>query len=166
MHLILLSVTNEFHLTWHLDLIYDSPYLPQRSASWDQTEEALLPVQGPLICIGDFNQVLHLSDKLSSSSSTSIPGSTRFHQLLFNLGLSKVASSGPHFTWTNNRQNCIVPLSDWIARSAVVLGPPWGCIPASPTYPFMALTIFPPCLYKLSGFYLAPPIQKTHEISW
>lgn len=102
-HLILLSVTDDSGLTWRLALVYGSPYLIDWSEVLDGIKSILGSQSGPLICNGDFNQVLYQSNRLSGIPS-SLSGSTRFHQFLFNLGLSEVASSGLYFTWTNNRQ--------------------------------------------------------------
>lgn len=102
-NLILLSVRDDFNLTWRLAFVNGSPYRHQRPTVWSQIESLVSSDSGPLICIEDFNQVLHLTDRLSQTPST-LPGSTNFSQFLFNLSLTELPSAGPHFTWTNNRQ--------------------------------------------------------------
>lgn len=71
---------------------------------------------GPLLCIGDFNQVLHHSEKLGSPTNHQIPGVACFQEFLYNLSLSEIPNEGPYFTWTNNRagNSCIF---EWLDKS-------------------------------------------------
>lgn len=62
----------------------------------------LVQQDGPLLCIGDFNQILSNSDRLGNPANA-ISSAPSFQQFLFNLGLSELDSTGPHYTWTNNR---------------------------------------------------------------
>ncbi|OMP14345.1 Endonuclease/exonuclease/phosphatase, partial [Corchorus olitorius] len=53
--------------------------------------------------MGDYNQVLDASDKLSSTSNK-ICGSDDLRNCLNYCNLSEVAAKGQYFTWTNNRE--------------------------------------------------------------
>lgn len=101
-------------MSWRLALVYGSPYRQYHPQVWDTLESVLSSTVGPLICIGDFNQVLSPSDRLSTTPST-LPSSASFSTFLFNLGLSELPNNGPHFTWTNNCQGhyCTFELLDW-----------------------------------------------------
>lgn len=101
-HLILLSIRDDFNLDWHLALIFGSPYLGERAAVSNSISAILGDLYGPLLCIGDFNQILSFANRLGSPI-TYILGLSLFRKFLFNLSLIELQSWGPHFTLTNNR---------------------------------------------------------------
>lgn len=53
---------------WLLVLLYDHPYLCRLKDTWEFLEKVLISFDLPLMIVGDYNQVLDPSDKLSTCS--------------------------------------------------------------------------------------------------
>ncbi|OMO60224.1 reverse transcriptase [Corchorus capsularis] len=84
--------------------IYGCPELKSRKKVWNQLIQirSNIPNNEEWIVVGDFNQVLYQSDKLSKTS-TSLQGSEDFQQCLDYCNLSEVNFRGLHYTWSNRR---------------------------------------------------------------
>ncbi|KAF7802526.1 reverse transcriptase [Senna tora] len=82
-------------------VVYGPPNLHNRNKLWDflhsQSNNSI-----PWLLIGDFNQVLWRSDKLSTCKSCK--GAENFQDTLETVGLVELPNKGIHYTWTNNRE--------------------------------------------------------------
>ena len=86
-----------------ITFIYGNPNLSKREEVWNKLRNLKLLNHPNWLCIGDFNQILNHDDKFYFHQGT-ISGAESFHQLIANLALCKLASSGQKFTWMNSRQ--------------------------------------------------------------
>lgn len=57
----------------------------------------------PRLCMGDFNQVLSVGDKIGGHQ-PSQNALRSFHEMISDCGLVDLEFKGPKFTWRNNRE--------------------------------------------------------------
>ncbi|OMO74878.1 Endonuclease/exonuclease/phosphatase [Corchorus olitorius] len=88
-----------------LTCIYGSPQQRNRQRVWNELVQFKhsLPTDAEWIVMGDFNQVLKSTDKVSESSST-LTGAEALKECLDNCSLMEIPAQGAHFTWFNNRE--------------------------------------------------------------
>ena len=87
---------------------YGPPYQSKRRKAWENLAALLESLDGPWICLGDFNVVLGDNEKEGGRlGSSSTPNYLK--DILFELGVVDLVFSGNSFTWTNKRwgRNCI-----------------------------------------------------------
>lgn len=71
---------------------------------WDEIRDLAQMERLPWLCIGDFNQVVSIEDKLGGN----LPCHNlmaAFHGMLCDCSLVDLEFKGPKFTWRNNRSN-------------------------------------------------------------
>ncbi|XP_030964070.1 uncharacterized protein LOC115985243 [Quercus lobata] len=102
MNHILVKVTAEDGFVWFLTGFYGWPEACQRGKSWALLNHLRSFVDGPWVCIGDFNAILNSSEKLSNT-----PPQQRlmddFRQALDMVHLFDLGFEGYPFTWNNRR---------------------------------------------------------------
>ena len=81
-----------------ITFVYGNPNLSKREEVWNKLRNLKLLDHLNWLCIGDFNQILNHDDKFYFHQGI-ISGAESFHQLIANLALCKLASSGQKFTW-------------------------------------------------------------------
>ncbi|KAF7154196.1 hypothetical protein RHSIM_Rhsim01G0175200 [Rhododendron simsii] len=89
-------------LRWAATFVYGCPTHAGKERVWGELRNIASFERLPWLCIGDFNQVLRVSDKVGGN----IPDSGRidaFHDMLNDCGLVDLECKGPRFTWRNNR---------------------------------------------------------------
>ncbi|KAF7841825.1 reverse transcriptase [Senna tora] len=87
----------EFNLTF----VYGPPHLSARPPFWQKLTSFSQETQLPWLLLGDFNQVLCQSEKLSVNCK--IPGVEDFENFLHDACLVNLHPQGNWFTWTNGR---------------------------------------------------------------
>ncbi|KAF7841821.1 reverse transcriptase [Senna tora] len=87
----------EFNLT----CVYGPPHLSARPPFWQKLTSFSQETQLPWLLLGDFNQVLCQSEKLSVNCK--IPGVEDFENFLHDACLVNLHPQGNWFTWTNGR---------------------------------------------------------------
>ncbi|KAF7133101.1 hypothetical protein RHSIM_Rhsim09G0068100 [Rhododendron simsii] len=88
---------------WAATFIYGCPTRTGRVQVWDSIREIAYSERLRWLCMGDFNQVSSVEDKLGGVS----PSQTflsDFHEMISNCGLVDLEFKGPKFTWRNNRR--------------------------------------------------------------
>ncbi|KAF7815570.1 reverse transcriptase [Senna tora] len=93
--------TDAMGTSFNLTCVYGPPHLAERPRFWDKLSHIASSVQYPWLIIGDFNQVLRSSEKLSMN--LNIPGAEDFENFLNDAGLINLHPQGNWFTWTNGR---------------------------------------------------------------
>ncbi|KAL2938538.1 putative tRNA sulfurtransferase [Bienertia sinuspersici] len=87
---------------YYLCFLYGAPRLENRDELREVLNEKLAKYQGPIIILGDFNQVEFADEK--SGGFNYLPGATKFTKWRVGNGLIELPSHGPAFTWCNNRE--------------------------------------------------------------
>ncbi|KAF7135807.1 hypothetical protein RHSIM_Rhsim08G0119400 [Rhododendron simsii] len=100
MHMV---VSNKADLSsWATTFVYGCPTHAGKDRIWDEIRSIGCTDICPWLCIGDFNQVLNVGDKIGGN----IPNSSSikaFQDILNDCGLVDLECKGPRFTWRNNR---------------------------------------------------------------
>ena len=86
-----------------ITFVYGHPILAKREEVWWKLKELKLLCHPNWLCIGDFNQVLNTEDKFSFTQ-RSILGAESSQNLISDLSLCDLATSGQRFTWMNRRE--------------------------------------------------------------
>ena len=63
---VLAKVIEEDGFAWFMTEFYGWPETQQKFKSWKLLEHLKTFVEGPLLCFGDFNDILHSSEKQST----------------------------------------------------------------------------------------------------
>lgn len=85
---------------WLLTTIYASPSGPKREKLWDYLNFVSSCHQLPWVLAGDFNELLHVEDKLGGALSIRHKG---FRKWFDNNAMVDIGFYGPKYTWTNKR---------------------------------------------------------------
>ncbi|KAF7150605.1 hypothetical protein RHSIM_Rhsim02G0226500 [Rhododendron simsii] len=101
-HFLLLKLVDGFYGDWLLLLIYGHPVLSRREDTWAFLCDVASKLSGPLLVMGDFNQVLSVDEKFSAHTGP-IRGLDWCSNFVTRCGLADVPSFGVKFTWSNNR---------------------------------------------------------------
>jgi len=99
---VLARVTEEDVFVWFMTGFYGWPETQQKFKSWKLLEHLKTFVEGPFLCFGDFNTILHSSEK----QCTKQPHTAQidaFRQALDICQLEDLGYKGYPFTWTNKR---------------------------------------------------------------
>ncbi|XP_058192210.1 uncharacterized protein LOC131309618 [Rhododendron vialii] len=83
-------------------VIYGHPVLSRREDTWVFLGEVASKLSGPLLVMGDFNQVLNDDEKWSTNTGQ-IRGWNWCSNFVTRCGLSDIPSFGVKFTWSNNQ---------------------------------------------------------------
>ncbi|KAF7807376.1 reverse transcriptase [Senna tora] len=100
-HWIHASVVDGAGIEFNLTCVYGPPHLPARAPFWQKLTTFSQETQLPWLLLGDFNQVLCHSEKLSVNCK--IPGVEDFENFLHDACLVNLHPQGNWFTWTNGR---------------------------------------------------------------
>ncbi|KAF7127845.1 hypothetical protein RHSIM_Rhsim11G0006400 [Rhododendron simsii] len=106
-----LAAKNFFHvivtdksvfLCWVATFVYGCPMRSGRTLVWENIIQIARSEKFPWLCMGDFNQVLRVEDKLEGLllSQSQI---SAFHEMISECGLVDLEYKGTKFTWKNNR---------------------------------------------------------------
>jgi endonuclease/exonuclease/phosphatase family metal-dependent hydrolase len=87
---------------WKFTGFYGNPEVTRRSESWSLLRFLSSMDPAPWLCVGDFNEIVSLSEK-SNSSYRSSSQMQAFKNALEDSHLSDLGFSGPRFTWCNGR---------------------------------------------------------------
>jgi endonuclease/exonuclease/phosphatase family metal-dependent hydrolase len=87
---------------WKFTGFYGNPEAANRSESWSLLRFLSSMAPEPWLCVGDFNEIVSLSEK-SSSSYRSPSQMQAFKKALEDSHLSDLGFLGPRFTWCNGR---------------------------------------------------------------
>lgn len=93
-------VTSTGKNPWLLTTIYASPSGPKREKLWDYLNFVSSCHQLPWVLAGDFNELLHVEDKLGGALSIRHKG---FRKWFDNNAMVDIGFYGPKYTWTNKR---------------------------------------------------------------
>ncbi|KAL2933968.1 hypothetical protein RDABS01_017087 [Bienertia sinuspersici] len=88
--------------SYYLCFVYGAPRHENREGVWDSLNKIIDRKQGPLIILGDFNQI-EFKDKKCGGSRV-IVGAKKFTERRVGNGLFELPSHRPAFTWCNNRE--------------------------------------------------------------
>ena len=99
---VLAKVTEEDGLMWFMTGFYGWPEVQQKFKSWKLLEHLKTFVEGPWLCFGDFNAILHSSEK-QSTRQPHIAQIDAFREALEICQLEDLGYKGYPFTWTNKR---------------------------------------------------------------
>ena len=102
-HFIHSLITNMQGEVFIVTFLYGHPNLAQRHLIWNELQIFGRQICQKWVCIGDFNQVLHESDKLTFKDNIMI-GNLQLQLVLSALCLIPIDSKGLPFTWMNKRQ--------------------------------------------------------------
>ncbi|KAF7134864.1 hypothetical protein RHSIM_Rhsim08G0012400 [Rhododendron simsii] len=102
MRFLLLKILDAINGDWFLFLMYGPPVLREREAFWKLMIEEVSQLSGPVMLIGDYNQVLNHGEKWSRSGQC-IQGLGWLQDFVDKCGLFDIPSFGVNFTWSNNR---------------------------------------------------------------
>ncbi|KAF7151544.1 hypothetical protein RHSIM_Rhsim02G0152800 [Rhododendron simsii] len=91
--------TNE---CWASTFVYGCPSRLGRQQVWDCIKNIARSELLPWLCMGDFNQVLTVDDKIGGLEPSQNMLSS-FHDMISSCGLVDLEFKGPRFTWRNNR---------------------------------------------------------------
>lgn len=97
------EITNMQGEVFAVTFLYGHPNLALRHLIWTDLQNFGRQIHHKWVCIGDFNQVLKESDKLTFKDHN-ITGNLPLQQTLSNLWLIPIESKGLPFTWMNKRQ--------------------------------------------------------------
>ena len=99
---VLAKVTEEDGFVWFMTSFYGWPETQQKYKSWKLLEYLKTFVEGPWLCFGDFNAILHSSEKQSIRQ----PHNSQineFREALESCQLEELGYKEYPFTWTNKR---------------------------------------------------------------
>ncbi|KAF7133357.1 hypothetical protein RHSIM_Rhsim09G0070000 [Rhododendron simsii] len=87
---------------WATTFVYCCPTRSGRELVWNKIKRIAQSEVLPWLCMGDFNQVARIEDKIGGTlpSQNSLAS---FHDMLSDCGLVDLDFKGPKFTWRNNR---------------------------------------------------------------
>ena len=97
---ILAKVVEEDGFVWYLTCFYGWPEASQKAKSWALLSHLSSFVDGPWLCIGDFNAILHSAEKLSHWP-PSYKHMDEFEEVLEQCSLSDLGFLGHPYTWNN-----------------------------------------------------------------
>jgi hypothetical protein len=86
-----------------LTFVYGPPYKNLCSTFWNAMDNFSASYNDPLVCIGDFNAIISLDDKLGSRPFNSC-SSNPFTNFMDGYGMIDLGLCGNPFTWSNHRQ--------------------------------------------------------------
>ncbi|KAG5556728.1 hypothetical protein RHGRI_007109 [Rhododendron griersonianum] len=87
---------------WASSFVYGCPSRDGRDQLWEELRCIGQSEMLPWLCMGDFNEVLSIGDKVGGN----LPSQRRlssFHEMLNACGLVDLGFKGPKYTWRNNR---------------------------------------------------------------
>uniref|UniRef100_A0A2N9H6E1 CCHC-type domain-containing protein n=1 Tax=Fagus sylvatica TaxID=28930 RepID=A0A2N9H6E1_FAGSY len=102
-HFIHSQITNMQGEVFTVTFLYGHPNLAHRHLIWNELQTFGREITQRWVCIGDFNQVLQETDKLTFKDNTFV-GNLQLQQALSDLCLIPIDSKGLPFTWMNKRQ--------------------------------------------------------------
>ncbi|KAG5553330.1 hypothetical protein RHGRI_011260 [Rhododendron griersonianum] len=118
MHVIITD--NSIPSCWAATFVSGCPTRSGRSLVWENLMNIARSERLPWLCMGDFNQVLRVEDKLGGMvpSQNSL---SSFHEMISECGLVDLEFKGPKFTWRNNRstENFIMERIDMAFANAM-----------------------------------------------
>lgn len=88
--------------SYYITFVYGPPTQSNRHLLWSWIRDTAPTINLPWALVGDFNQIISVDDKLSSTGSNS--GMIIFKEIMEHAGLDILNHQGPHFTCTNNRK--------------------------------------------------------------
>ncbi|KAK6163315.1 hypothetical protein DH2020_000179 [Rehmannia glutinosa] len=134
---------------WRLTGCYGEPIPTRRHHTWSLLHWLSTKSTIPWLCVGDFNEVLHESEKQGGDT---IPNwrLRNFRQAILKAGLVDLGFSGHPFTWTNRREN---PNTIWARLDRALACNKW-------TQQFPKARVFH-CLTRASDH--APLLVKTEH---
>ncbi|KAL0008906.1 hypothetical protein SO802_010408 [Lithocarpus litseifolius] len=95
-------VVEDDGFVWHLIELYGWPEANEKRKSWTLLSHLRSFIEGPWCCIGDFNAMLHASEK-QSVHAPYYNQMEDFRVALEECELADLGFSGHKFTWTNRR---------------------------------------------------------------
>ena len=94
------ATVEEDGFVWYLTCFYGWPEASQKAKSWALLSHFSSFVDGPWLCIGDFNAILHSAEKLSHWP-PSYKHMDEFEEVLEQCSLSDLGFLGYPYTWNN-----------------------------------------------------------------
>ncbi|XP_058751354.1 uncharacterized protein LOC131624433 [Vicia villosa] len=95
-----------FSNTWvfshYLTIIYAQNQLVNRKKLWDDIDIISRCTTGPWICVGDFNNVLKVGDRIGGNK-VHITEYMDMERMMNDSGLFEHETTGPFFTWSNRQ---------------------------------------------------------------
>ena len=103
-HYIFALCTNKAsHLQYGLVCVYGDPHHRQSSVIWNRVLHFVnLNANLPILCMGDFNDIMHASEKLGPYAAD-VARISEFCGFIKQCGFFDLGYSGPAYTWTNKR---------------------------------------------------------------
>ncbi|XP_024014272.1 uncharacterized protein LOC112088220 [Eutrema salsugineum] len=106
------SITCEIILESGISFVYTAIYtsndIDERKLLWSSLRDTFISFnlsERAWLVNGDFNEILSLAETSNTRISSSTAQMREFGSCLSDLGLFDLASQGPKFTWSNNRQS-------------------------------------------------------------
>ena len=99
---IMVRVLEDDGFTWWLTCFYGWPEATQKHKSWELLSHLKSFVEGPWLCIGDFNAILQSSEKLSKRPAQ-VNQINAFRIVLEVCQLEDLGYRGYQYTWNNKR---------------------------------------------------------------
>lgn len=88
--------------TLNLIVVYAAPSVSRRSGLWNELDEVLRSVVGPVVVGGDFNTIIRLDERTGGNGSLS-PDSLAFGDWIHRNSLIDMDFNGNKFTWRRGR---------------------------------------------------------------
>lgn len=109
------QILESLDFCWRVTGVYRSPNPSSRIHTWNLLQRLRGIDSLHWFCCGDFNQILHPSEKISAGPVSHFAIST-FRDVISEVGLFDLGYSGPMWTWTNKRwsQHCVLERIDRI----------------------------------------------------
>ena len=114
---ILARVVEDDGFTWFLTGFYGWPEASEKKKSWTLLSHISSFVDGPWCCVGDFNAILHQSEKQSRHPSQ-YKQMEDFQAALEGCNLFDFGFPGYKFTW-NNKRTSVANTREWLDRAVV-----------------------------------------------
>ncbi|KAF4404081.1 hypothetical protein G4B88_014537 [Cannabis sativa] len=101
---IVAHIAGKDFLPWTLTGFYGHPEAPQRHFSWQLLRDIYHETQGPWLCVGDFNEIVSLSEKSGGRVRRSV-AMEEFRKVLDECQLVDFCSVKSDFTWCNEHNS-------------------------------------------------------------
>ncbi|KAF4354333.1 hypothetical protein F8388_022995 [Cannabis sativa] len=101
---ILAMIAGKDFLPWALTCFYGNPEASQRKFSWELLRNISREVQGAWLCIGDFNEIVSLAEKVGGRIK-SAGAMEEFREVINDCRLIDFSSSKTDLTWCNEHES-------------------------------------------------------------
>ncbi|XP_074311631.1 uncharacterized protein LOC141647380 [Silene latifolia] len=88
--------------SWTCSIVYGCNKDSERTSLWQSILQCKSIVHGPWLLMGDFNNVLHIGERIGSE--VTLAEIRDFQQCVDSCGLYDLVTQGAYFTWNNKQE--------------------------------------------------------------